>query len=297
MNFTSMSIEQFHTRFDSEEACFEIVAANKWPNGFNCPRCSHRHAYVTCTRRLPLYECSSCRHQTSLIAGTIMEGSRTTLRKWLLAIFLVSRTEQGTTAVEIQEKLQVTYKTAWSMLHKIRQKLQLANHQSSLSGNVQINSAVYGRPFNPSVHKHPQEHLLLVGASQDENGEIHNLKIKHTLPNHPKERHIARSHINDFCENYVQTPKERMHIVTGLYSPKKRRPLMSLAAQASKWINQTFHGIGSKYLQLYLDEFCFRFNYGKQKQSFFNDLSLLCFFVDKRYSEQFSGKKMTALAA
>ncbi|MEW9698384.1 transposase [Paenibacillus sp. SI8] len=90
-----MSLAQFRNQFSTEESCISYISQTKWPNGFVCPRCNQRHAYVTVTRRLPLYECSRCRHQTSLLAGTVMEGIRTDLRKWLLALFFVSRTNKG----------------------------------------------------------------------------------------------------------------------------------------------------------------------------------------------------------
>lgn len=98
MEISSLSIEQFQMHFSSEKACIDYLYQKKWPNGFSCPRCEHRYAYLTITRRLPLYECCHCRHQASLLSGTIMEGSRTKLSKWLLAIFLVSRVNMGTTA-------------------------------------------------------------------------------------------------------------------------------------------------------------------------------------------------------
>jgi transposase-like protein len=66
-------------RFSTEEACINYLFQVKWPHDFLCPRCETRQAYTIYTRRLPLYECTSCRHQTSLTVGTVMEGSKTEL--------------------------------------------------------------------------------------------------------------------------------------------------------------------------------------------------------------------------
>ncbi|MFD0693033.1 transposase [Paenibacillus sp. GCM10027628] len=277
MDFTSMSLEQFHHHFVNEEACFQYVYNSKWPQGFVCPRCDHRHAYVTHTRRLPLYECSRCRHQTSLTAGTLMEGSRTELRKWLIALFLVSRPEQGTTAVELSQIVQVTYKTAWLMLHKIRQVMHAADDQTRLSGVIRVNSAVYGLPYNPSVHKHKQEHLLLVGSSLNEQGESNYVKIKLVTPDYPGERHISRSNTMDFNNKHTESQRSSIETVIGLYSPKRTRPLLKFASQASTWLNKTFHGIGAKHLQSYLDEFTFRLNLSILNAPIFTHLIQLCF--------------------
>ena len=104
------TLEQFQQQFPTEEACRDYFFSKKWPSGFSCPQCGHSHAYITSTRRLPLYQCLQCHHQTSLTAGTIMAGSRTSLHKWLTAIFLISRTEQGTNAVALSKIISVTYK-------------------------------------------------------------------------------------------------------------------------------------------------------------------------------------------
>lgn len=87
-------LETFNERFADEKDCFDLIYKVKWPTGYKCPRCGHPHAYTVATRRLPLYECMSCRHQSSLTAGTIFTKSRTSLRKWLLALYLVSSSEE-----------------------------------------------------------------------------------------------------------------------------------------------------------------------------------------------------------
>ncbi|NEW05030.1 IS1595 family transposase [Paenibacillus sp. SYP-B3998] len=277
MIIATMSLEQFQMAYSTEEACIDYIFQSKWPDGFICPRCQHRQAYVTNTRRLPLYECSHCRHQTSLTAGTLMEGSRTELHKWLLALFLISRTDKSINAVELSKLIQVTYKTAWLILHKIRLTIQKADQKTPLSGSIRINSAVYGRPFNPSTHKHPKEHLLLVGSSLNERGESTYLKLKFITPNHPRERHIPRSELISFNNTHIQSPSKHIETVTGLYSPKRTRPLMTFASKASSWLNETFHGIGAAHLQTYLAEFCYRFNLSIKNTPIFSHLSHLCF--------------------
>jgi transposase-like protein len=277
MDFSHMSFEQFMSHFSSEDHCIQYIFHLKWPKGFICPKCSHRHAYITKTRRLPLYECGQCRYQASLTSGTIMEGSRTELYKWLLAIFLVSRTDEGTTATGLSSLIQVTYKTAWLILHKIRSMIQNSDTQNPLSGSVRIHSAIYGRPFNPSVHRHPQEHLLLVGSSSSEACESNYLKIKHVQLPTPMDRHISRNEIHTFRKQHIETDTQNVEIVTGFYTPKRLRPLLEIARQASNWINHTFHSLGTKHLQAYLDEFCYRRNLTTRNISIFVHLSQLCF--------------------
>lgn len=125
------SLEELMNQFPTEDSCIPALFALKWPHGYRCPNCKHPRAYVIRTRRLPLYECS-CHHQTSLTVGTIMEGSRTSLRKWITAMWLVSRSDKGINAVKLSSMIEVTSKTAWAMLHKIRTAIAVPMRKSRL---------------------------------------------------------------------------------------------------------------------------------------------------------------------
>lgn len=81
----AMKLIQFQKAFQMEEACHRHLVKMKWPDGFRCPKCKHDNAYEITTRKLPLYECVNCRHQTTVIAGTIFGKTRTDLVKWFWA--------------------------------------------------------------------------------------------------------------------------------------------------------------------------------------------------------------------
>ncbi|NRF91126.1 IS1595 family transposase [Paenibacillus frigoriresistens] len=270
------TLEQFHQQFPTEEACIDYFFSTKWPSGFSCPHCGHSHAYITSTRRLPLYECLQCHHQTSLTAGTIMAGSRTSLHKWLTSIFLISRTETGTNAVALSKIISVTYKTAWLILHKIRHAISTTDRGTLLSGIVQVNSAVYGKPYNPYFRNHPQEHYLLAGSSLDIQGDPSYFKLKLVLKIHIKEKLFQRSAALDFTQQHIESHTSSIEFVTGRFSSKRFRALIAFASLAGKSINNTFHGIGQKYLQHYLDEFCFKVNLTLREAPIFQHLTHLC---------------------
>jgi hypothetical protein len=151
-----------------------------------------------------------------------------------------------------------------------------SDNQNRLSGSVRINSAIYGRPYNPSVHKHRQEHLLLVGSSVNVWNQFTHLKIKHVLLPNPKERHIPRIETKAFHQQHIESDAQNVDIVTGFYTPSRLRPLLIFAKQASKWINSTFRGLGPKHLQKYLDEFSYRLNLSSKNIPIFAHLVQLC---------------------
>ncbi|MFC5403903.1 transposase [Cohnella soli] len=174
---TPDSFDEFCSRFASEESCVESLFRAKWPTGFVCPRCGFTAYYFISSRRLPLYECRSCRLQHSLIAGTIMEGSRTPLRLWFQAIYLHAR-PQSINALQLSKIIGVTYKTAWLICHKIRYGMSQAESGNLLKGCVHVSDSMYCKRLTPYFDWHPQEQALLVGSSLTSKGTIDQLKIK-----------------------------------------------------------------------------------------------------------------------
>ncbi|MGG1553381.1 transposase [Paenibacillus ferrarius] len=276
MHWSNLTLEQFSNQFATEEACVTFIYQSKWPHGFSCPRCQFRHAYVINSRRVPLYECSRCQHQTSLIAGTIMENSRTSLKKWLLAIYLTARSHIGTTAVELAKRIQVTYKTAWLMLHKIRTSIHLADQKEPLKGTVQINAGIYGKSPKSSSYKQPSEHLVLVGSTLNSNHEWEHVKIKHIAAPRSRYKEITRTDLLSFQESHLDASVTLCQAVTGFYTPRKQRPLLQFVTQASNWLKTTFHGIGPRHLQKYLDEFTYKLNLSQKNIAIFDHLLQIC---------------------
>jgi transposase-like protein len=273
-------VELLHV-FSSEETCEGALLTAKWPNGFTCARCGHSHAYTITTRRSPLFECSACGYQASLRAGTIMEGSGTSLCKWFHSLLLVSLSPSAINAVQLQAAIGVTYKTAWLMLHKLRHTMSQADVGAvMLSGIVRINAAKYGRPHNSSVLRHPQEQPVLVGASVTDEGEPIHIKIKRVADEHLRENAVLSSGARAFIEREVEPDTVDLQCVTARYGSHRFLRLLDVAKQANVWIFTTYHGIGSKHLQAYLDEFGYRMNIILQNTnagaSTFTRLTRLC---------------------
>lgn len=272
----SLDAEQFLARFPTEEACADLLFELKWPDGFSCPCCDHRQAYKIKTRRLPLYECTRCRHQTSLLVGTVMEGSRTDLRKWLLALFLVACTENSINAVHLAKKLGVTYKTAWLILHKIRHVMGELDARTLLSGFVRVNDAYYNRPaYNSSVIGHPKERPLFVAGSMDKNDNPIYVKMKLVPAKHMSERYFLRTGTTEFAERHAE-PDAQLDFIIKRFTSKKWKRLIPIFARANRWMSRTFHGIGPRYLQAYLNEFCYRLNMNFKRTDIMERLAHFC---------------------
>jgi hypothetical protein len=271
------SMEEFLARFRSEESCVDYLVQLKWPNGYSCERCGCRDVYRTKTRRLPLLECVNCRYQASPIVGTVMEGSYTPLRKWFLALYLISQETLKTNAIELSRIIKVTYKTGWLILHKIRHAIGELDANVLLSGHVSVTSAVYGTPpFSHSFDRLPQESPVLVGASMSNQKEPEYVKIKLVPDKHLKEKEINRSGVADFNEANVEEGATADYVIKQ-YVTQRLRPTYSIFKESRKWIHTTFHGLGKRHLQAYLNEFCYRLNMKlKNSTSVFDELASLC---------------------
>ncbi|MCY9514270.1 transposase [Paenibacillus apiarius] len=264
--------------FPTETSCVPFLFQLKWPQGFVCPRCRHPYAYVIRTRRLPLYQCRVCSHQTSLTAGTVLEGSRTSLRKWITAFWLVSHTDadNGVNAVKLSAVIEVTYKTAWSMLHKIRAALSHGEADQLLEDDVNGFIAFYGRSYRSIADLHPREYPLIVAESITPEGQAMGVKMKLAERNHVAHKVLLRSARDRFIDHHVLRSCATVSIIRQPFRVHRGGRLYNTFIRARCWMNRTFHGIGITYLQKYLDEFCFRQNAASCPISMWDQLLHLC---------------------
>jgi ribosomal protein L37AE/L43A len=100
-----LSLPEFFQLFGSESQCAAALAAARWPQGYCCPRCGKSAHCVLRWGSCKVFQCNACRHQTSLIAGTIFQGTKLPLTVWFLAIYLVSRAKTALSALALKRHL------------------------------------------------------------------------------------------------------------------------------------------------------------------------------------------------
>ncbi|MBB3834968.1 ribosomal protein L37AE/L43A [Xanthomonas arboricola] len=139
-----LSIPDFLSRYGSEAQCVEALMQARWPNGFVCPQCGYTHASRFERGHQQLWQCTRCRVQTSLTAGTPMADTKLSLQVWWLAIYLVSQAKNGIAALELARQLGVCYRTAWRIKHKVMAAMADREQSRRLEGEVQIDDAYLG---------------------------------------------------------------------------------------------------------------------------------------------------------
>jgi hypothetical protein len=139
-----MSMPEFIARYGTEAQCEAALERVRWPEGFRCPRCGgHAHCVLHGSPR-KMFQCNACRHQASVIAGTVMQGTKLPLTTWFLAIYLLSQAKTGLSALALKRHLGVSYRTAWALQHKLMQAMTEREERYGLSGTVQLDDAYLG---------------------------------------------------------------------------------------------------------------------------------------------------------
>ena len=106
----------------------------RWSKGVVCPHCNSKKSFKLTAKkgskkpvRNGVYKCSSCRKQFSVTVGTIFENSHIPLNKWLIAIYLICSSKKGISSNQLHRMLDITYKSAWFMSHRIRYAMEQNN--------------------------------------------------------------------------------------------------------------------------------------------------------------------------
>jgi len=139
-----LSMAEFLDRYGSDGKCEAALIASRWPDGFACPACgSGENSSFRREGRL-YWQCSACRHQCSVISGTIFEATKLALTRWFLAMHLLTQSKNNVSALELMRHLGVCYKTAWLMKHKLMEVMRVREDSRVLDGRVEIDDAYLG---------------------------------------------------------------------------------------------------------------------------------------------------------
>ena len=267
-NSESMTLLEFQERFTTEEACAEHLFRLRWPNGFICPRCGSTRYFVHSRRGL--WEClnPNCRYQASLTAGTILHRTRTPLRKWFWAMFLMVRQKNGISAMGLKRLLSVSYQTAWTMMHKLRKAMADRNARYLLSGIVEMDDSYFGAP-RPGKHGRGADNKAKVLVSVEERGERPGFSAM-TVVDSVSGDDLADAAATQVAEgqtiktdglnSFRTVAKKGKHqhnrkVISGDKAHKVLPWVHVLVGNMKKLLQGTYHGVSIKHLTRYLHEF------------------------------------------
>ena len=268
----------FLTRFGTDAQCRAYLVRARWPEGFRCAGCGHERAYSHRARLIE--ECAACGKQHSLLAGTIFAQTKTGLARWFLAIFLVTSSKGGISAMELQRQMGFgSYGTAWAWLHKIRRAMVVPGRKP-LGERVEADETLIGGPRSGRPGRGAAGKTVVAGAVEAGRGKgrgrrLGRLRLQ-TVPDAAADslegflaRNVARPAAvsTDGWKGYAGLDQagydhEPINLSRSWGDAALRLSGIHLIfGLAKRWLLGTHHGaVSTKHLQAYLDEYVFRFN-------------------------------------
>jgi transposase-like protein len=150
---TPKTLQQAIIYFSDADRAFQYALDLRFADGVvSCPRCgSEKHSFIK-TRRI--WMCYGCKKQFSLKVGTIFEDSPITLDKWMMAVWMIASCKNGVSSYEMARNVGVTQKSAWFMLHRIREAMKNKSFAKVDGGPVEVDETfIGGRPHNMHADK------------------------------------------------------------------------------------------------------------------------------------------------
>jgi transposase len=291
------SFMEFTRDYPDDAACLDTLWRQRYaPDGHTaeCPKCGRERRFHRVTSR-PSYACDWCGFQFYPLAGTIFHRSSTSLRLWFYAIHLMTSTRCGVSAKHLERELGVTYKTAWRMFNLIRNKL-MADDDEPLSGRVEIDeTSVDGKPRKfASPVKRPnaisegvklaERRRATVFAAVERGG-----RVKATvLPGRrgPKLREQAIEWVDPkaivYTDEWPAYNRLGEHFAThsrishGSHEYVRgdvyTNTIEGFFGNLKTGIRGNYKLVSHKWLQSYLNEFCWRYNHRHDRRAMFHTL-------------------------
>ena len=269
--------------FHDEEAAYEFVEAQVWPEGRVCPHCgvvNNSGKLKGKSTRIGTYKCYACRKPFTVKVGTIFEASHIKLHIWLQAIFLICASKKGISSNQLHRTLGVTLKTAWFMGHRVREAMRggdLAPFGTD-GGAVEVDETFIGhdQTIKPKrqkkgrgyAHKYKVLSLIDRDTGQVRSMVVDDLKVATLAPIVRQALHREARLMTDEASYYTAVGREfaehgvvhhgRGEYVRGDIHTNTAEGFFSIFKRGMKGIYQH---CSKQHLHRYLAEFDFRYNH------------------------------------
>lgn len=279
LHYMRFTIQDFQERFHNDTACLQYLFDTRFGKDYACPKCSKiGQFYLVKGRRC--FACSCGEHQVYPVAGTVFEGSGTSLKTWFYAMFEMSKCKNGISAKELQSRVGVAYGTALRMARKIRKLM--TQSPMTLEGTVEADETYIGGK-DKYRGRSTQKKSVVFGIVQRKGRvkmkHVSNVKRTTVMPLIRKNVEIGTNLMTDEFASYKSASiegykhdyikhAEREYVRGDVYT----NTIEGVWSQTKRSIDGTFHHVSPSYLQLYLDEFAFRYNYRVLEQPIFETL-------------------------
>jgi transposase-like protein len=296
-----MDVFSFFEKFPTEESVIQYFIQIRYPEGVTCSHCGAvKHKIYRRSSEPRVFDCKNCFNTFSIFKDTIFEKSDTDLRKWFYAIHLMLNSKKGISGYQLQREIKVTYKTAWRMLKKIREAM--SNEELALFQEISEIDETYvgGKPRKQAKKdKDDDDDMPSSGNKRGRgtdktpvigivNRALNKVVAKVAKLNEQGQKLSGKQLIafikdtvesdstiySDEFKGYNQVSKhgykhERVdHTREFAYGSIHTNSIESFWAVLKRGIVGIYHHVSTKYLQLYVNEFAFRWNNRESEDMF-----------------------------
>jgi transposase len=286
---------EFEREFPDDAACLDYLVRELYPNGdkhmIPCPTCGKETKHHRVKAR-PAYACQFCGHHEYPMVGTIFEGSATSLRLWFFAMYTMASTRCGVSAKQLERELGVTYKTAWRMFNKIR-SLMDQDESEPFSGTVEVDEAYIGgksiwRNRGLPVGDKATPKTMVLGMAERREGTTARLHVTVADPKSDGRSLAGRVTTKVLPASSVYTDEAIVYWNLGKMGVRHERvnhqqhvyvsgdvhtnTIEGFWSLLKRGISGVYHGVSTKHLQSYADEYVFRYNHRDVPGGMFNAL-------------------------
>lgn len=263
------TVTQFREQFNTEDACLEFVFQERYGAMEACPHCGVIEPKYYRVRGRKCYECKDCGYQLHPLANTIFHKSVTPLTLWFYVIYLFSVSKNGVSAKEIERHLGVTYKTAWRMAKQVRS--MMSEEGGKLSGIIEADETYIGGKTDSKDKFNNKTAVIGIVEKKKDIGRVKaftspQANASNTMPflrknieansilhtDDSKIYYRAKDSFSHESVNHSQLEYVRGGVHTNT--------IEGFWGQMKRSIDGTYHCVSPKYLQLYVQEFVYRYN-------------------------------------
>ncbi|MGP0076277.1 MAG: IS1595 family transposase [Bryobacteraceae bacterium] len=302
------SLISIQEELGTEEQCLAFLETLRWPHGVRCLKCGkdkiskfttkeseRKSPYISkktgqATKHLipsrQLYQCLNheCGYQFTATTGTIFNDSHLELRKWMLAVAIMCNAKKGVSAKQLQRDIEVSYKTAWYLSHRIREAMAVGNfNDQKLDSVLEIDETFVGGKAPKGSPKYFSKtpvvgirqrggDLRFFKAEDVTSGTLAKFIEENVSPNvekvmtdewtaYPKAMIEAGIHGS---KHHTIRHKSQVYAIGDVYT----NSVESAFSLLKRGIIGSFHKISIKHLDRYLQEFSFRFNNRNNQELF-----------------------------
>jgi transposase-like protein len=306
MSKSTISTFQLFEMFPDAESARLYLESRLWGNGAVCPACNGSERITV--RKSGFYRCNACQLDFTIRTGTIFERSHVPLHKWLYAMYLLVTARKGISSVQLHAEIGVTQKTAWFMLHRLREACGGQN-LTKLKGIIEIDECfIGGKEANKHEHKKLKAGRGSVGkvavlgmrerggrtvAMQMESIDAPSLQSVIHANVEPEATVFTDEHSSYTGLADTFSCHESVNHSAGQYSRGgvNTNSIESVWAVLKRGVYGVYHQIGKKNVGRYVDEFAFRLNEGDVKR---HSIERLDSFIAAISGKRITYKELTA---